>query len=63
MEQIVVEDPETQYLRNLVSAYEKMKWIRLVRWFHPYRQKLATWIKQWTAGVLLRSTRAPDAHR
>ncbi len=46
MRQIVVEDPETQHLRHLVSTYEKMKIIQVVRRLHPYRQKLTTWFKQ-----------------
>ena len=43
IEPIVVEDPEMQHLRNLVNIYEKMKFVRFVRWLYPYKQKLATW--------------------
>jgi hypothetical protein len=45
---IQVEDAELQHLRTLVNSYEKSRYLQFLRWLHPYRQKLATWIKPWT---------------
>jgi hypothetical protein len=42
---VALENPEIQRLKSLVSAYERMKCVRFMRWLHPYRRKVATWIK------------------
>lgn len=46
MGHLVIEDPETQNLRNQLNVYEKMKCIRLMRWLHSSKQKLAAFLKQ-----------------
>jgi len=43
-ETLALEDPEIQHLRSLVSAYERMKCVRFMRWLHPYRQKISTFM-------------------
>jgi tRNA (mo5U34)-methyltransferase len=45
VESTITELSEVQQLRNMVTTYEKMKYIRFVHWLHPYREKLRTWLR------------------
>ena len=38
-------DPDAERLRELVHTYENTKYLRLVRWLHPHRQRLRQFLK------------------
>jgi len=48
IEPLVLEDPEILRLRSLVSAYERLKCVRFMRWLHQYRQRISTFIRRTT---------------
>ncbi len=42
----VLEDPEILRLKSLVSAYERLKCVRIMRWLHPYRRRISTFMRR-----------------
>jgi hypothetical protein len=41
---LITAEDQLGRLRTLVDTYERMTFIRLVRWLHPHRQRLRQWL-------------------
>lgn len=44
-ERLAASDREVARLHGVVNAYERMKFVRLVQWLHPYRERLGRWFR------------------
>lgn len=42
-ERLAASEREVQRLHGVVNAYQRMKFVRLVQWLHPYRERLGRW--------------------